>query len=139
MQTAHLIYPQRHQRRLPPRHPTPQCQVHPKYLMPNPTTLKGHMKCPCKGLWSTTPKPTRPSLPCLPSNDHPFIPGLIPDDSDKDDEDEPRPTFIDDINDESIAMYFVLVPLPTKTLVSSTTTAPVTFPLCCLMATYVFL
>jgi hypothetical protein len=26
------------------------------YLMPSPATLKGHMKQPRKGLWSTTPK-----------------------------------------------------------------------------------
>ncbi len=37
-----------------------------KYLMPSPTTSKGHMKRPCKGLQSTTPKPTRPFLPRLP-------------------------------------------------------------------------
>jgi hypothetical protein len=77
-----------------------------KYLTPSPTTSKGHMKRPRKGLRSTTPKPTCPSLPCPPSNDHPFMPGLIPDDSDEDDEDEPRPAFINDIDDESIAKVF---------------------------------
>ncbi len=34
------------------------------------------------------------------------MPGLIPDDSNKDDDDEPQPTFIDDIHDESIANVF---------------------------------
>ncbi len=34
------------------------------------------------------------------------MPGLIPDDSNKDNEDEPRPAFIDDIDDESIANVF---------------------------------
>jgi hypothetical protein len=34
------------------------------------------------------------------------MPGLIPDDSDEDNKDEPRPAFIDDINDESIANVF---------------------------------
>jgi hypothetical protein len=77
-----------------------------KYFTPSPATSKGHMKCPRKGLWSTTPKPTHPSLPCPPSNDHPLMPGLIPDDSDKDNDDESRPAFIDDINDESIANVF---------------------------------
>jgi hypothetical protein len=67
------------------------------------------------------------------------MPGLIPDDSDKDDKDKPRPAFIDDIDDESIPMYFVLAPLPTKTPVLSTTTALATSPLCRSMATYVFL
>jgi hypothetical protein len=74
--------------------------------MPSPATLKGHMKCPRKGLWSTTPKPTRPSLPRPPSNNHPFMLGLIPDDSNKDDDDEPRPAFINDIDDESIAVVY---------------------------------
>ncbi len=34
------------------------------------------------------------------------MPGLIPVDSEKDNEDKPRPAFIDDINDESIANVF---------------------------------
>ncbi len=74
-----------------------------KYLTSSPATLKVHMKRLRKGLWSTTPKPTRPSLPRPPSNNHPFMPGLIPDDSDEDNKNEPWPTLIDDINDESIA------------------------------------
>jgi hypothetical protein len=77
-----------------------------KYLTPSPRTSKGHMKRPHKGLRSTTPKPTRSSLPHPPSNNHPFIPGLIPDDSDEDDKDKLRPAFINDINDESIANVF---------------------------------
>jgi hypothetical protein len=97
------------------------------------------MKHPHKGLWSTTPKPTRPSLSRPPSNNHPFMPGLIPDNSNKDNEDEPRPAFINDIDDESIANLFIFGAFANKTPVSSTTTAPATSPLCCLMATYVFL
>ncbi len=77
-----------------------------KYLTPSPATSKGHMKHPCKSLQSTTPKPTRQSFPCPPSNDHPFMPGLIPDDSDEEDDDGPWPAFIDNINDESIANVF---------------------------------
>jgi hypothetical protein len=80
-----------------------------KHLMPSPTTLKGHMKWPRKGLRSTTTKPTHPSLPhppCAPSIHHPVMPGLFPDDNNKDNNNEPRPTFIDDINDESIANVF---------------------------------
>jgi hypothetical protein len=78
--------------------------------MPSPATSKGHMKRPCKGLQSTTTKPTHPSLPRPPSNNHPFMLGLIPDNSDKDDEDEPRPAFIDEIDDEyeSITNIFCL-------------------------------
>jgi hypothetical protein len=110
-----------------------------KYLTPSPATLKGHMKRPRKSLWSTTPKPTCPSLPHPPSNNHPFMPGLIPDDSNEDDEDKPRPAFINYMMINPSPMYFVLAPLPTKTPVSSTTTAPATSPLCCLMATYIFL
>jgi hypothetical protein len=34
------------------------------------------------------------------------MPGLIPDDSDEDDDNKPRPAFINDINDESIANVF---------------------------------
>jgi hypothetical protein len=80
-----------------------------KYLMPSPVTSKGHMKWPRKGLQSTTPKPTRPFLPrppCAPSFHQPVMPGLIPDDDHKDNSNEPHPTFIDDINNESIANVF---------------------------------
>ncbi len=77
-----------------------------KYLTPSPATLKGHMKRPCKGLRITTIKPTPPSLPRPPSNNHPFMLGLIPDNSDEDNKDKPRPAFINDINDESIANVF---------------------------------
>ncbi len=80
-----------------------------KYLMPSPATLKGHMKRPRKGLRSTTPKLTHaslPRLPCVPSIHHPFMPGLIPDYDNEDNNDEPRPAFIDDINNESIANVF---------------------------------
>ncbi len=34
------------------------------------------------------------------------MPGLIPDDSNEDDDDKPQPTFIDDIDNESIATVF---------------------------------
>ncbi len=80
-----------------------------KYLMPSPGTLKGHMKRPRKGLRSTTPKPTHaslPRLPCVPSIHHPVMPDLIPDNDNEDNNNEPRPAFIDDINNESIANVF---------------------------------
>jgi hypothetical protein len=80
-----------------------------KYLMPSPVTSKGHMKQPRKGLQSTTPKPTRPFLPCppcAPSIHQPVMLGLIPDDDHEDDSNEPHPAFIDDINNESIANMF---------------------------------
>jgi hypothetical protein len=80
-----------------------------KYLMPSPMTSKGHMKRPCKGLQSTTPKPTHPFLPCppcAPSIHQPVMPGLIPDDDHEDDGNEPRPAFIDHINNESIKNMF---------------------------------
>jgi hypothetical protein len=80
-----------------------------KYFMPSPDTSKGQMKLPCKGLWSTTPKPTGPSLPrppCAPSIHHPVMPGLIPENNNKNNIDEPRPAFIDDIDDKSIANMF---------------------------------
>ncbi len=67
------------------------------------------MKRPRKGLQSTTPKPTCPFLPrppCAPSIHQPVMPGLIPDDNHEDDSNEPRPAFIDDINNESIANVF---------------------------------
>jgi hypothetical protein len=85
---------------------------------------------------------TNPSLPSTPAlcPKHPSIchAGLIPDDNNKDDSNEPRPAFIDDINNESIANYSALARLPTKTLVLSTTTAQATSSSCCLTATYVF-
>ncbi len=77
-----------------------------KYLMSSSATSKGHMKWPCKGLQSTTPKLAQPFLqrpPCAPSIHQPVMPGLIPDDDHKDDRNEPRLAFIDDINNESIA------------------------------------
>ncbi len=77
--------------------------------MPSPTTSKGHMKWPRKGLRSTTPKPTHPSFPrppCAPSIQHSIMPGLIPDNNNKDNNDKPRPTFIDDIDNESIVNVF---------------------------------
>ena len=80
-----------------------------KYLMPSLTTSKGHMKRPCKGLQSTIPKPTRPFLPrpaCAPSIHQPVMPGLTSDEDQEDNSNKPRPTFIDDINDESIANVF---------------------------------
>jgi hypothetical protein len=50
---------------------------------------------------------TNASIPsCPPSNNHPFLPGLIPDDSDKDNDNQPQPAVIDDIDDESIANVF---------------------------------
>jgi hypothetical protein len=67
------------------------------------------MKRPRKGLQSTTPKLTRPflpRLPCAPSIHQPVMPGLIPDNYHEEDRNEPRPAFIDDINDESIANVF---------------------------------
>jgi hypothetical protein len=80
-----------------------------KYLMPSPATLKGHIKWPHKDLRSTTPKPTHPFLPhppCAPSIHQPVMLGLIPDDDNKDSSNEPRPAFIDDINNESITYVF---------------------------------
>jgi hypothetical protein len=81
-----------------------------KYLMPSPATSKGHMKWPCKGLQSTTPKPNRPSLPrppYAPSICHPVMPGLTPDDNNNNNNNnKPQPAFIDDIDDESIANVF---------------------------------
>jgi hypothetical protein len=77
-----------------------------KYLMPSPATSKGHMKHPRKGLRSITHKQTCPSLPRPPTSNHPFMPGLILDDSDEDDDDEPQLAFISDINNESIANVF---------------------------------
>ncbi len=80
-----------------------------KYLMPSPATSKGHMKRPCKGLQSTTPKLPRPFLPCppcAPSIHQPVMLGLIPDDNHKDDSSKPCPAFIEDINIESIANVF---------------------------------
>ncbi len=74
--------------------------------MPSPATSKGHMKCLRKGLRSTTHKQTRPSLPRPPTSNHPFMPGLIPDDSDEDNNNKPQPAFINDIDDESIANVF---------------------------------
>jgi hypothetical protein len=82
-----------------------------KYLMPSPATSKGHMKQPPKGLQSRTPKPTRPFLsrpPSAPSIHQPVMPGLIPDDNHKDDSNKPHPTFIDNVNNESIANVFCL-------------------------------
>jgi hypothetical protein len=77
-----------------------------KYLVPNPNTSKSHMKRPCKGLRSTSPKPTPLiavssllHLPYAPSIHQNILPGLIP----TADDDESRPAFsIDDIDDESI-------------------------------------
>ena len=43
-----------------------------KYLMPSPATSKGHMKRPCKGIRSTTPKPHKPTIAS------PDLPHLIP-------------------------------------------------------------
>jgi hypothetical protein len=80
-----------------------------KYLMPSPVTSKGHMKQPCKGLQSTTPKLTCPFLPrppCAPSIHQPVMPGLNPDNNHEDNSNHPRPAFIDDINNESIANVF---------------------------------
>jgi hypothetical protein len=80
-----------------------------KYLMPSPRTSKGHMKQPCKDLQSTTTKPTCPFLscpPCAPIIHQPVMPGLFLDNDNKDDSNEPRPAFIDDINNESIANVF---------------------------------
>jgi hypothetical protein len=108
-----------------------------KYLTPSPATSKGHMKRPRKGPRSTTPKPTCQSFPCPPNNNHPFMLGLNPDDSDKEDDNIPWPAFTILMMNPS-PMYFVLAPLPTKTPVLSTTTAPATSLLCHLMATYVF-
>jgi hypothetical protein len=77
-----------------------------KYLMPSSATSKGHMKRPRKGLRSTTHKQTLPSLPRTSTSNHPFMPGLIPDNSDEDYGNKPQPAFINDINNESIANVF---------------------------------
>jgi hypothetical protein len=80
-----------------------------KYLMPNPAMSKDHTKWPRKGMWSMTPKMTHPSCPCppcAPSIHHPIMPGLIPNDDNKDDNNKPRPTYIDDIDNESITNVF---------------------------------
>ncbi len=77
--------------------------------MPCPAMLKGQMKWPRKGLQSTTPEMARPSFPrppCAPSIHHPVMPGLIADDNNKDDNNKPRPAYIDDIDNESIANMF---------------------------------
>jgi hypothetical protein len=82
-----------------------------KYLMPSPTTSKGYMKRPCKGLQSTfLPRP-----PCASGIHQPVMPGLIPDDIHEDDSNKPCPTFIDDIDNESIANVFCFGAFADKT------------------------
>ena len=110
-----------------------------KYLALSPTTSKGHMKHPRKGIRSTTPKPTRHNhlqvhlapIPA-PINQYQPMPGLIFND---DDNETSWPTLITDVDDESIANWVFLAPLPTKTQVSYTTTAQAFPPSCHLTTT----
>jgi hypothetical protein len=84
------------------------------YLPPSPATSKGHMKRPCKGLHSTTPK-----VPCL------ATPNIVPDvampnlhieDKDKDiSHDRCLHNFIDDINNHSVVNIFCFGAFADKT------------------------
>ncbi len=92
-----------------------------RYPSPSLATSKGHMKQPCKGLRSTTPKQTRPIQPTLPrpppaqsihgqlmpglipdNKDDKLMPDLIPDDKNR----ENQPALITDVEGKSIANIF---------------------------------